>query len=388
MKILHTADWHIGCTLYCHDRTDEHRAVFDRLVDIVAGEKPDVLLVSGDIFHNPRPGAGAHSMLTSVLLRLLRAAPGMRIVITAGNHDSASMHEIFRDAWRELGVYAVGSAVSDDEVNFSKLIIEIPGKCFIVAVPYVYSRLISDGLFQRLLDETAWRNAAGLPVFLMAHAMVSLGGADVDARGADETVESSVFGVGYDYAALGHVHVPMTISGGSGRKRYSGSILPVSFDEDFEHSVTRVQIDSHGERAVVDTIPLPAPVPVVTLPLNGQYEPWSVVLERLKKFDSPHSSYIRLNVSRDEAVPADADIIAARICDSAGHRFCTINYPPVDYSAAGGVRRAMTIEEFKMISPDRLADMYAEEFNLDYDDELRALFREVAESVYKRKDED
>lgn len=381
MKILHTADWHIGCTLYCHDRADEHRAVFDRLVDIVTQEKPDALLVSGDIFHNPRPGAAAHTMLTSVLLRMLRAAPDMKIVITAGNHDSASMHEIFRDAWRELGVYAIGSAVSDDEVNFSKLIIEIPGKCFVVAVPYVYSRLVDNGLFQRLFDETARRNTGALPVFLMAHAMVNFGS-------ADEAVESSVFGCGYDYAALGHVHVPMTIPGSGGRIRYSGSILPVSFDEDFEHSISRVQIDSRGSSAVVDTIPLPAPVPVVTLPLGGLYEPWSVVLDRLKNFDSPLPSYIRLNVSRDEAVPADADIIATQICENAGHRFCTLNYPPADYSAAGGVQRAMTIEEFKMLSPDVLADLYAEEFGLDYDDELRGLFREVAESVYKKEDED
>ncbi len=388
MKIIHTADWHIGCTLYCNDRSAEHVAVFDRLVEIIGCEKPDVLLVSGDIFHNPRPGAAAHTMLTSVLLRLLHAAPGMKIVITAGNHDSASMHEIFRDAWRELGVYAIGSAVSDDEVNFSKLIIEISGKCFVVAVPYVYSRLVDNGLFQRLLDETAQRNTSALPVFLMAHAMVNFGSADVDAHGADEAVESSVFGSGYDYAALGHVHVPMTIPGSGGRIRYSGSILPVSFDEDFEHSVSRVQIDSRGSSAEVDTIPLPAPVPVVTLPLGGLYEPWSVVLDRLKKFDSPLPSYIRLNVSRDEAVPADADIIATQICENAGHRFCTLNYPPADYSAPGGVHRAMTIEEFKMLSPDVLADLYAEEFGLDYDDELRGLFREVAESVNRKEDED
>lgn len=388
MKILHTADWHIGCTLYCHDRADEHRAVFGRLAEIVAAERPDVLLVSGDIFHNPRPGAGAHSMLTAVLLRLLHAAPGMRIVVTAGNHDSASTHEIFRDAWRELGVYAVGAAVSDDETNFAKLIIEVPGKCIVVAVPYVYSRLVEDGLFQRLLDEAARRNTAGLPVVLMAHAMVSLGGADADAHGADEPVEPALFGTGYDYLALGHIHRPMTVPGTGGRARYSGSILPVSFDEDFEHSVTLVQIDSRGGRAVVDTIPVRAPVPLITLPLCGRYAPWSEAVEELRRFDSQYPSYIRLNVSREEAVPADADIIAAQICSQAAHRFCTINYPPLDYSAPSGQRRAMTIEEFRQISPDALADLYVREFNLDYDDELREMFREVAESVKQTRDED
>ena len=80
MRIIHTADWHIGQLFYGYDRVAEHTVAFAALRDIVALKQPDVLLVSGDVFHNPQPSATAQAMLTRVITELRDAAPKMTII--------------------------------------------------------------------------------------------------------------------------------------------------------------------------------------------------------------------------------------------------------------------------------------------------------------------
>lgn len=388
MKFLHTADWHIGNTLYGYDRADEHEAAFAALADIVGRERPDVMLVSGDIFHNPQPSASAQTALTDAILKLRAAAPDMAVVIIAGNHDSASRHEIFSRAWRRLGVYAVGSPGADDASSFEKMIVELPGIAYVVAVPYLYGRTTLEGLFGKLLDEVARRNGAGLPVLAMAHAMVAFGSLDLgrEYRGADEPVDGNVFGSGYDYLALGHIHRPSGMPGMEGRVRYSGSLLPVNFDEDYEHSVVIGEIDEHGGRLDLKRVALPCLRPVVSLPRRG-FSPWSVAIEELRQYATDGEAYVRLCLSRDEEVPATAAEDAERICVGKGLRFCLLAYPPVDFSGASGDTRHLSVEEFKQMTPAEVATMHAERWGLDFDDELRALFDEIVAGLDKEAKE-
>ena len=65
MKIIHTSDWHLGATLYGHDRLDDHREMLRQLTETVASEQPDAMLVSGDIFDNSSPSAAAERLLDS-----------------------------------------------------------------------------------------------------------------------------------------------------------------------------------------------------------------------------------------------------------------------------------------------------------------------------------
>lgn len=379
MKIIHTADWHIGQIFYGYDRLPEHAAVFDALCGVVETERPDALLVSGDIFHNPRPSAAAQRLFADTLTRLRRHAPGMKIIVTAGNHDSASMHEVFSAAWRELGVYSIGSAGSDMVANGGKLIVELPGKGFVLAVPYMYGMLENSDFFDSLFAEVGHRNVHSLPVVAMAHAMLAFDTPDEsrDYRGADEPVAPANFGSGYDYLALGHVHRPASLSGSDGRIRYSGSVLPVSFDENYVHSVAVVEVEKHGEKPRVRLVELPVSKPVITLPLHG-FAPWSAALRELQNFDSPTPSYVRLNVSRDETVPPDASEIIRDICAAKGHSFCVINYPPVNIDDVGDGGPALTVEEFRKMSPGDVARMHAAACHIELTDEMQAMFNEIA----------
>ena len=70
MKILHTSDWHIGQTFYDYDRTEEHKHFFVQLKKIVRDEKPDLLLVSGDLYHTSAPSIAAQELYNESLLQL------------------------------------------------------------------------------------------------------------------------------------------------------------------------------------------------------------------------------------------------------------------------------------------------------------------------------
>ena len=387
MRIIHTADWHIGQLFYGYDRVAEHTVAFAALRDIVALKQPDVLLVSGDVFHNPQPSATAQAMLTRVITELRDAAPKMTIILTAGNHDSASRHEIFSDAWRRLGVYAIGSVADNDDDNFQKLIVEVPGG-FVVSVPYVYGRSIDDGLVVRLLAEVEKRNTDGLPVVVMAHAMMAFAGIipESDDKGADEPKSLELFGHGYDYLALGHVHHPSAMPGTRGAVRYSGSIIPLNFSENFRHSVVMADIDVYGAEPRIELLPMPDIMPVVSIPTSG-FRPWSEALGELRNYRSEIPSYVRLCVSRDEAVPPDAAETAAKICEERGHRFCLVHYPPLDCSGHGGKDAGLSFDEFREMTPADVAKLYARDNGIAFSDAVWRLFAEVVDTVKSEEDE-
>ena len=140
-----------------------------QMVQIVKEQKPDVFLLCGDVYHTPQPSSAVQTMLTNALLDIHKAYPEMVIVMTAGNHDSGSRHEIFQQPWRELNVYAIGQI---ERENPDEHIIEVPDKGYVIAVPYCTERNMPEGFFQQLSDLVKERNSAGLPVVMTAHTTV------------------------------------------------------------------------------------------------------------------------------------------------------------------------------------------------------------------------
>ena len=108
MKIIHTSDWHIGQIFYEYDRDGEHLAFLERLREIIVSEKPDALLISGDIFDSAMPSAQSQRLYTDAILRLKSACPDMTVVVTAGNHDSGTRLETVRNLWDKSGVKVIG----------------------------------------------------------------------------------------------------------------------------------------------------------------------------------------------------------------------------------------------------------------------------------------
>lgn len=140
MKILHTADWHLGQSLYGFDRLDEQRRFLGQLCEVVAEERPDAMVVAGDVFDISMPSAAAQRVYAEGLLAIHAAVPEMVIVIVAGNHDSASRLEIYRNLWRSHNVFVIGTLrrLADNSADYSAHVVPVPGKGYIAAVPYVY----------------------------------------------------------------------------------------------------------------------------------------------------------------------------------------------------------------------------------------------------------
>ena len=93
MKILATSDWHLGNLFHGNDRLPEHKHFLKWLLEQIAEQKPDALLIAGDIFDNGNPSAAAQTVYYEFLADATQLCPNMQVIITAGNHDSASRLE-------------------------------------------------------------------------------------------------------------------------------------------------------------------------------------------------------------------------------------------------------------------------------------------------------
>ena len=381
MKILHTSDWHLGHTLYNYDRTEEQQAMLEQMVSIVEEQKPDVFLLCGDVYHTPQPSAAVQTMLSDGLVRIHEANPQMTIVMTAGNHDSGTKHEIFQTPWKALKVYAIGQLEKEE---LDEHIIEVSGKGWIVAVPYANERNIPEGFFQQLLDRVAEKNIETLPIVMTAHTSVK----GCDYTGHDHATEYTVGGIdslelnemgeGYDYLALGHIHHEQFVHSGKHNVRYSGTPLPVSFDEIFTHSISIVEVDKHGEMPAVKEIEIQNPHPLVTLPTDG-LATWEEAKGLLSKFPDDIPAYIRLNVEIEDFLPVEANAEAASLTEGKQCRFCCINAKRKVVSQNDV--KVLTVQEFQEEKPIEIAKRYAEYEGISFDEEMQTMFNEVMNMV-------
>ena len=377
MKILHTSDWHLGHTLYNFDRTEEQMAMLQQIKDIVQDKKPDVFLLCGDVYHTPQPSAAVQTMLTEALMRIHNANPQMVMVVTAGNHDSGTKHEIFRTPWKALKVHTIGMLEKD---NPETHLIEVPQKGFVIAVPYAHERNIPEGYFQQLLDAVAERNTDNQPVVMMAHTTVK----GCDFTGHDHGTEYAVGGIdsldieqlgeGYDYLALGHIHHEQFVHTGKHNVRYSGTPIAVSFDENYAHSVSLVEIAKHGEKPEVQKIVIDNPRPLVTLPTEGTAN-WEDAKQLLKKFPADIPAYIRLNVEVEDFLPVEANQEAVALTEGKDCRFCHINAKRKAVEKAE--TKVLTVQEFQSEEPIDIARRYADDLGVTFNDEMRELFNET-----------
>lgn len=377
MKILHTSDWHLGHALYNYDRTEEQMVMLLQMVNIVREQKPDVFLLCGDVYHTPQPSAAVQTMFTNALVEIHDANPNMTIVITAGNHDSGTKHDIFRTPWKALKVYTVGSIDTNQKED---MIIEIPGKGYVIAVPYVNERNMPKRLFQELLDIANEKNTENLPVVMTAHTTVR--GCDFAghengseyAVGGIDSYDLDEMGTGYDYLALGHIHHGQFIHSGKHNVRYCGTPIPVSFDENYKHSVSIVEIAEHGEKPTVEEIEIDPHRPLVTLPTEG-VATWEDAKELLENYPNDIDAYIRLNVEVDDFLPVEANAEALMICEDKKCRFCVINSRRLKKNRREA--KVMSVQEFKTEEPIGIAEHYAEDMGIEFDNDMKELFNET-----------
>lgn len=389
MKLLHTSDWHIGQILNFHyDRQEEHQCFLDQLCRIVEQERPDVLIVSGDIYDKNTPGNSSMRLLSDNLLRICDLAPDMPIVLTAGNHDSSSRIESMSGVWRRVNTHFIGAAERvGEEYQLDKHIIEIPGKGWIAAVPYIPD--YQNDLYNIILKEIHDRNTQNLPVILMGHTTIgnaiftahettTFSGRDI--VGGINSMNINEIDNDYDYLALGHIHTPQTLS--NGKARYCGSPVQLNFKEQFPHSVTMVTVENHGDMPQIDTIELEPLRRFYVIPEKPA--PLEEALSYLDAHLPEKQGYVQLNILSAERLPSDTE---NRIRDilSKGEGLLYCDYKCTRPAADGKSvveKPEFNLSEFREKDPFEIAERYYQEtLQTEMDDTLKELLHSVIQEV-------
>lgn len=260
MKFIHLSDLHFGKRVNEFSMLEDQEYILTKIINIIDDEKPDGVLIAGDIYDKSMPSAEAVQLFDDFLSRL--AKRDLQVFVISGNHDSPERIAFGSRLMDRSGIHM--SPVYSGQITPISLQGE-HGTVNIYMLPFVkpsnVRRFYPDNEILSYTDalrvvinnmnvQTADRN------ILVTHQFVT-GASRSDSEdisvGGTDNVDASVFAP-FDYVALGHIHNPQDI--GSERVRYCGTPLKYSFSEaDHEKSVTVVELGKKGDVSI-RTIPL------------------------------------------------------------------------------------------------------------------------------------
>ncbi|TDL74491.1 exonuclease SbcCD subunit D [Rhodococcus qingshengii] len=251
MKFIHTADWHLGKLVHGVYMTDNQREALNQFIEIVAEEKPDAVVIAGDLYDRSVPPTDAVELLDEILFKI-NVELKTPVVAIAGNHDSAERLS-FGSSWYKHSQFYLSGKLSD---SFKS--VQVNGVNFYL-VPYaepgvVRQLLVDDSIHshQDAMKALIGRMEENLnpnePNVLVGHAFV-LGGQTSDSErvlsvGGSGCVGAELFEP-FSYTALGHLHSPDAIK--HDKVKYSGSLLKYSFSEAKQNkSISIIEMDEKG----------------------------------------------------------------------------------------------------------------------------------------------
>ena len=253
MRILHTADLHIGKSVHDFSMLEDQRAILTQITEILRREKIDVMLLAGDIYDRTVPSAQAVTLLDEFLTKVSRMK--IPVIAISGNHDSPERLEFLNGVLEKQGIFISG--IYKDVLK--KVTLEDSyGKVTFICLPYFRSGELglksSQEVAEKLLAEaeidTTQRNVLLTHYFVTDHGRApELSDSETALQvGGIDNVEAEVF-EDYDYVALGHIHRPQQI--GDRMMYYAGSPLKYSFSEaNQEKSVNIITLKEKGDITV------------------------------------------------------------------------------------------------------------------------------------------
>jgi exonuclease SbcD len=290
MKILHTADWHLGQLFHEFDRSFEHEQFLNWLLETISQEEIEVLLVSGDVFDISNPAAASIRMFYSFLQKATATNPQLQIVITAGNHDSASRLEAPKPLLESSKIHIVGTVEknADGSINYEKLSIPLRNKSgeiqtWCLAIPFLR---MGDYPMVDKAENPYVEGVAALYQNAFAFA------------NSKKTAQQTII-------AMGHLHTQQAQRiGGTEHIRYSGSPLPMSFSErHYKHQVVIFQLQD--EISNLKTVEIPVTLPLLQIPVKpAPLEEVLAELHQLKEKDNDEPApYLEVQVLLAEPEP-------------------------------------------------------------------------------------
>ena len=329
IRILHTADWHLGQTFFGYDRTEEHEVFLNWLAEEIRQKEIDALIIAGDVFDVSNPSAASQSMYYQFIYRVTAENPYLQIVIVAGNHDSAARLEAPLPLLQAMQteVRGVVRKLEGGEIDYDHLTVELKNRqgeveLLCMAVPFLrqgdYPAVQTEGnpyaegvreLYAQLLQRLWKRRTENQAILAIGHLQATgseIAEKDYSERtviGGLECVSPEAFSEQIAYTALGHIHKAQRVSGRE-NVRYAGSPIPMSFAEKhYHHGVVMVTFDG-GCAVDIERLECPKLIPLVSVP-NGEPVSPEAILKALKELPETEAvaPYLEVKVLLEEPEP-------------------------------------------------------------------------------------
>ncbi len=301
--MIHLSDLHLGKRVNEFSMYDDQVYILNQITAMVEQERPDGVLIAGDVYDKSVPSAEAVSLLDDFLTVLSKK--GVQVYLISGNHDSPERLSFGARLMERSGVHLAG--VYDGPVK-PIVLKDGQGELFLYLLPF-----IKPAHLRRFFPEeeiASYTDAMRLAIgamevdpsarnVLVTHQFVT-GASRCDSEelsvGGSDNVDVEVF-KDFDYVALGHIHSPQSC--GSERVRYCGTPLKYSFSEAKDRkSVTVVELGKKGE-LTVRTLPLAPKHDLVEL--KGAYD--ELMSKSFYENTTYREDYVHITLTDEEDVP-------------------------------------------------------------------------------------
>ena len=358
IRLLHTADWHLGSTLEGLSRDTDHAQFLDWLAGTIEHREVDVLVIAGDVFDHAQPSAEAQRLYFDFLQRIARSVV-RHVVVVGGNHDSPTRLEAPRAVLRALDVHVVGGLPADP-ARWRECLHPIAGKhggidATVLAVPFVHEyrlgvrtamsdpREIAESfrerfqlLYHSLCSEALARNADA-PLIATGHLAVR--GADAKDAPKEVHLIATIGGLTHEifdpriaYVALGHIHRSYAIE--DRPIWYSGSPIALSMREALSpRRVIQVEIDGNSPARIE---PIEVPTFRALIAIEGSVESVCEQLHAIT-WSSPLPPYVRARIEVEHFTPSfdDRVVASAQAAVARGLRLVGVRQDVVKVTPAG-----------------------------------------------------
>lgn len=384
MRLLHTADWHLGRTIRGRSRAAEYDAVLNEVTGIAIQEGVDVFLVAGDIWDTMSPPPEADRLLYATLRRLVEAK--IDVVLVAGNHDNPRRLQAFGHFADLLGVHTQAHVRRWDEGGTLRIDRNGERLC-LAALPWVpegralnaeeilgpefeafqgYAEFVSGVYAQASRGfEDGAINVFTTHVFVDGSQIATVDGSERRIHiGQTYAVTPAALPGHAQYVALGHVHEPQVVLGAPNHAAtYSGSLLQLDFGECGQQKVVRIVDLEPGRPARHRAVPLTSGRPLAEV--RGTFEEVMAQAERLG------DAYLRATIRLDQPQPG----LAQRLRDALPNCVDVRVEMPRDLVEVDAVPLS------DLTHVEQYARYYQEEHGRAPSPEVLAVFREVVEAA-------
>ena len=440
LRLFHTADWHLGHCLQGVSRQLEHQLFLDWLLLELQNKHADALIVAGDIFDSANPSAAAQAQLYEFLVKARTQLPRLNIVLIGGNHDSASRLDAPSAILNALGVTVVGGLVREEgAINWDRLLVPLTNatgdsKVWCGAMPFLRNAdlpstareggSVANGmepmrptareggsvakgmepmrpteqedeplisgvktLYAELFDALQAKATQDEALILTGHCyMVNGCVSELSERkilgGNQHALPVDLFPENIAYVALGHLHLAQTV-GKNEHIRYSGSPIPLSFDEShYQHQVIQVDIKK-GQPVETLSLKIPRSIELIRLPNSKDFDSLSAVLAQLKQIDFDHNlaaeqrPFVELRIKLEKPEPG----LRQQVEDVISKLPVRLLKISIAYSGSNKSLADVKIEErLEELQPlDVFQRCYQNKFDQEAPENMNTLFNELLE---------